>query len=102
MRGATVYLGARNEKKALDAVKSLEEEVAAAHAKVGQATPSPGKINYHYCDISTPAQARESGENFIKRESRLDVLSMLALLVSYLPANGRGLSQQRWPVSLFP
>ena len=80
MRGATVYLGARNEEKALDAVKSLEEEVAAEHAKVGQSTPSPGKIIYHYCDIGTPVQAQESGENFIKRESRLDVLGMLVFL----------------------
>jgi NAD(P)-dependent dehydrogenase (short-subunit alcohol dehydrogenase family) len=100
LRGATVYLGARNEKKALDAVKSLEEEVAAAHAKIEGSTPSPGKIIYHYCDISTPAQAQESGENFIKRESRLDVLSMLASFLPYLFANGRRFSQQRWTVSL--
>ena len=78
MRGATVYVGARNEKKAQEAVKSLEEEVATAHAKAGQATttPPPGKVIYHHCDIGTPAQARESAENFIKRENRLDVLSM--------------------------
>lgn len=77
LRGATVYVGARNEAKAQEAIKSLEEEVAAAHAKTGQTTttPSPGKVIYHHCDIGTPAQARESAENFIKRESRLDVLS---------------------------
>lgn len=75
LRGATVYLGARNEAKANEAVKSLEHEVAAAHAKSAQPVPSPGKIVYHHCDLSTPAQAKESGEKFIERESRLDVLS---------------------------
>jgi len=66
--------GARNEEKALDAIKALEEEVTAAQAEASQSTPSPGKIIYHYCDIGTPAQAQESAENFIERESRLDVL----------------------------
>jgi NAD(P)-dependent dehydrogenase (short-subunit alcohol dehydrogenase family) len=81
LRGATVYLGARNETKALEAVKSLEEEVAAAKTDE-TTTPSPGKIIYHHCDISTPAQAQESAENFIKRESRLDVLSMFTSCVA--------------------
>jgi NAD(P)-dependent dehydrogenase (short-subunit alcohol dehydrogenase family) len=76
LRGATVYLGARNEQKALDALKSLEAEVAAAHAHAKDSDPAPGKIIYHHCDIGTPAKAREAAEKFIEREDRLDVLSM--------------------------
>jgi len=61
LRGATVYLGARNEAKA---VKSLEHEVEAAHAKSAQPVSS-SEIIYHHCDLSTPAQPKESGEKFI-------------------------------------
>lgn len=76
LRGATVYLAARNEEKAKEAITSLEEEVAGALKKPRARTaPSPGKIIFHYCDLSTPAQAKESAEKFVERESRLDVLS---------------------------
>jgi len=76
LQGATVYLAARSEGKAKEAITSLEQEIAAALTKRGApATPSPGRIIFHYCDLSTPDQAKDSAEKFIERESRLDVLS---------------------------
>jgi NAD(P)-dependent dehydrogenase (short-subunit alcohol dehydrogenase family) len=77
LRGATVHLRTRNEQKALDALKSLEAEVAAAHAHAKDSEPALGKIIYHHCDIGTPAKAREAAE----REDRVGCAGCVYLSV---------------------
>ncbi|KAF9486147.1 NAD(P)-binding protein [Pholiota conissans] len=75
-RGAKVYLGSRSEEKGLAAVASLELELADLSSKGKDAAkrPTPGKVIYHHCDMSTPAQAKETAEKLIEKEERLDVL----------------------------
>ncbi|CAA7257347.1 unnamed protein product [Cyclocybe aegerita] len=74
LQGATVYLGCRNETRGLEAVANLEREVAEAYSTTSSPQPAPGKIVYHHCDLSRPALAKDCGDKFLERESRLDVL----------------------------
>ncbi|KAJ3504300.1 hypothetical protein NLJ89_g8007 [Agrocybe chaxingu] len=74
LQGATVYLGCRDETRGLEAVAALEREVADAYATASSPQPVPGKIVYHHCDLSRPELAKDCGDKFLERESRLDVL----------------------------
>lgn len=60
LHGAKVYMGSRNEKKAADAIKKLEEE-----DKVPK-----GSVLFHPVDISTVRQAKEAAEKFLTKEDR--------------------------------
>ncbi|KZT38151.1 NAD(P)-binding protein [Sistotremastrum suecicum HHB10207 ss-3] len=64
-RGAKVYLAARNESKTLNAIKDLELEGLG---------PGNGTLQYIQLNLSDPRSAKKSAEEFLQRESRLDVL----------------------------
>ncbi|TCD65451.1 hypothetical protein EIP91_002664 [Steccherinum ochraceum] len=63
--GAKVYLGARSEAKANDAIARLHDEL-------GQELR--GSVEYLHVDLSDPKLAKEAAEGFLAREGRLDVL----------------------------
>ncbi|KDR76490.1 hypothetical protein GALMADRAFT_246871 [Galerina marginata CBS 339.88] len=62
-RGAKVYLGSRSEEKGTLAISKLQEEGIGS----GEVVPLS-------CDLSTPALAKKAAEDFLQRETRLDVL----------------------------
>ncbi|KAF4616460.1 hypothetical protein D9613_008755 [Agrocybe pediades] len=62
-QGAKVYLGARNEAKAREAIANLETE--------GLGT---GKVEWLDVNLSNPRWAQDAAENFMRREKRLDIL----------------------------
>ncbi|KDQ54409.1 hypothetical protein JAAARDRAFT_135807 [Jaapia argillacea MUCL 33604] len=63
--GAKVYLAARNEGRATAAISRLQTEGLG---------PGNGEILWLKLDLSDPRVAKQSAEDFMKRESRLDVL----------------------------
>ncbi|KZS87517.1 NAD-P-binding protein [Sistotremastrum niveocremeum HHB9708] len=69
-RGATVYMGARNENKAKASISQLKSE-GLAHGN--------GRIIYHYLDLSDPRLAKKSAQEFLSREQRLDGLGPLSI-----------------------
>lgn len=64
--GATVYLGARNEQKAQSAIETLTA------AGLGS-----GKVHYAHIDMGDATEAKAAAEEFMQKETRLDVLSAL-------------------------
>ncbi|TFK39293.1 hypothetical protein BDQ12DRAFT_712384 [Crucibulum laeve] len=62
-KGAKVYLGARNENRATDAISQLQKDGI-----------SPGTVEWLPCDLSTPEAAKAAGEKFLEKENRLDIL----------------------------
>ncbi|QRW08827.1 short chain dehydrogenase [Ceratobasidium sp. AG-Ba] len=62
--GATVYLGCRDETKALDAINRIRADV----------TASDGQLKWFHADMSSIKKARKSAEAFIKVENQLDIL----------------------------
>jgi NAD(P)-dependent dehydrogenase (short-subunit alcohol dehydrogenase family) len=64
-RGAKVYLAARNESKGTKAAANLELE--------GQ--ESGGKVVFLKLDLADPRMAKESAQEFLSKETRLDILS---------------------------
>ncbi len=62
-RGAKVYMAARNETKARDAIARLKE------GGLGL-----GEVLWLELDLSDPRKARKAAEEFMKTETRLDVL----------------------------
>ena len=39
-----------------------------------------GKVLFHHLELADPALAKKSAEEFLKKEDRLDVLSMSSLI----------------------
>ena len=70
-----MYLGSRTEEKGGGAITKLQEE------GIGS-----GDVVWLLCDLSTPALAKKSGETFLSKDERLDVLSTSkkAFLVMFL------------------
>ncbi|KII91198.1 hypothetical protein PLICRDRAFT_696304 [Plicaturopsis crispa FD-325 SS-3] len=64
-RGAKVYLGARNESRALAAIKKLQAE---GLGKEG------GEVVWARVDLGDPRDAKKCAEEFMQKETRLDVL----------------------------
>ncbi|KAF8985345.1 hypothetical protein BDQ17DRAFT_1495390, partial [Cyathus striatus] len=62
-QGAKVYMAARDEGRATDAIRKLETEGIA-----------DGSVQWLKLDLSDPRLARQSAEEFAKRENRLDIL----------------------------
>ncbi|KAF8903480.1 NAD-binding protein [Gymnopilus junonius] len=62
-KGAKVYIAARNEQKALDAIKQLEKEGIA-----------DGKLEWLKLDLSDPRIAKKAAQDFLEKETRLDIL----------------------------
>jgi len=75
-RGAKVYMGARNESKATGAIARLKAE------GVG---PGFGEVHWLNLDLSDPRKAKKTAEDFVAKESRLDVLvnNAAILMVPY-------------------
>jgi NAD(P)-dependent dehydrogenase (short-subunit alcohol dehydrogenase family) len=64
-RGATVYLAARNESKAIGAIAQLETEGLG---------PGFGQVNWLKFDLMDPRKAKAAAEEFLSKETRLDIL----------------------------
>lgn len=64
-KGAKVYLGARSEVKAKLAIAALEQEGLGS-----------GVVVWLDVNLSDPRWAKKAAEEFLKREKRLDILSM--------------------------
>ncbi|KAL5504363.1 hypothetical protein ACEPAH_8437 [Sanghuangporus vaninii] len=64
-KGATVYLAARSESKAAATIYRLEAEGLG---------PGNGKAIWHELDLDNPHDVKRSAEEFLARESRLDIL----------------------------
>ncbi|KDQ62505.1 hypothetical protein JAAARDRAFT_30410 [Jaapia argillacea MUCL 33604] len=63
--GAKVYLAARSEEKAQTAIENLLAEGL---------SPGNGEVLWHHLDLSDPRAAKKSAEEFLSKETRLDVL----------------------------
>ncbi|KAJ4468745.1 hypothetical protein J3R30DRAFT_3714196 [Lentinula aciculospora] len=63
--GATVYMAARNEAKAKEAIKRLDCEGL---------EPGNGQVKLLKLDLSDPKEAKRAAEVFMEKETRLDVL----------------------------
>ena len=66
-KGAKVYMAARNEAKATEAIQKMESEGFA---------PGNGSIQWWKLDLSHPKSAEESAAEFVKKEARLDILGI--------------------------
>lgn len=64
--GAKVYLAARSEEKAAHAIARMEKEGLGEH---------PGELIWLPIDLTDPHRAKAAAEWFIKRETKLDILS---------------------------
>ncbi|OCB88175.1 NAD-binding protein [Sanghuangporus baumii] len=64
-KGATVYLAAKSESKATATIYRLEAEGLG---------PGNGKAIWHKLDLDNPHDVKRSAEEFLARESRLDIL----------------------------
>ena len=60
-----MYLACRSEKAASDAIQELRS--------MGL-TPGNGELAFLKLDLSDPAEAKRAAEEFLKLESRLDIL----------------------------
>ena len=65
-RGAKLYLAARSETKANDALARLRAEGLG---------PLNGSVVWLKLDLSDPREAKKAAEHFLTLENRLDVLS---------------------------
>lgn len=66
--GAKVYMGARNKDKALEAIQRLK------HEGLG---PGYGEVVWLDVNLSDPRRAKKAAEDFMVRETKLDVLGEL-------------------------
>ncbi|KZT20991.1 NAD(P)-binding protein [Neolentinus lepideus HHB14362 ss-1] len=64
-KGATVYLGARSQSKADQAIARLQSEGLGS---------SPGQIKWIDLDLTDPRAAKRAAERFLTQENRLDIL----------------------------
>ncbi|KAF9225117.1 NAD(P)-binding protein [Gyrodon lividus] len=64
-QGAKVYMAARNKSKAEEAIAKLKQEGLA---------PGNGEVVWLELDLSDPRNAKKTAEEFLSKESRLDVL----------------------------
>ncbi|ESK90273.1 hypothetical protein Moror_7656 [Moniliophthora roreri MCA 2997] len=73
--GAKVYMGARDEKKALEAIENLKKD----ESWKGKG----GQVVWLKVDLSDPREAKKAAQDFLTKEKRLDVLvNNAALLVN--------------------
>ena len=68
-----MYLAARDEAKATEALARLELDGLG---------PGNGQVLWHEFDLSDPRKAKKPAEEFLKKETRLDVLSACIHLMS--------------------
>jgi len=70
--GARVYMASRSEARATAAIKRLELDLAARGKEIGSG--GTGEVKFLHCDLATIAGSRKSAEDFLSKETRLDVL----------------------------
>ena len=76
-QGAKVYLAARNQEKAASCIKRIEDSLtqASPSVKTDQFGKPQGQALFHQLDLTDPKDAKQSAEEFMQKEERLDVLS---------------------------
>ncbi|KAJ7083143.1 NAD-P-binding protein [Mycena belliarum] len=62
-KGAKVYMAARSEERAADAIKRLKSEDI-----------KDGSVHWHKLDLADPRAAKQSAREFLEKEQRLDIL----------------------------
>lgn len=67
-------MGARNESRATGAIARLEAEGALSGGNAG-------KVIWLPLDLATPESAKRGAEEFLRRETRLDILSEFTRIV---------------------
>ncbi|KAF8828094.1 hypothetical protein HHX47_DHR4000991 [Lentinula edodes] len=68
--GAKVYIAARNEQQSLESIEKLKEDL-----RLGQDGPgSDGQVHFLKLDLGDPRNVKKVAEDFMAKESRLDVL----------------------------
>ncbi|KAK7053759.1 NAD-binding protein [Favolaschia claudopus] len=67
-KGAKVYMGARSEERALAAIKNLQAE-----------NINDGSVHWLKLDLSDPRAAKRAAQEFLGKETRLDILGVSAL-----------------------
>lgn len=70
--GAKVYMAARNQSKAEAAIAQLRAEGLG---------PGNGEVVWLELDLKDPLNAKRAAEEFMKREKRLDVLSLYTYVI---------------------
>ena len=65
-KGATVYLGCRSEERALASIDKLEDELPAIQGL--------NRLQFLQVDMSSMRSVKRAADEFLKRETRLDVL----------------------------
>jgi NAD(P)-dependent dehydrogenase (short-subunit alcohol dehydrogenase family) len=65
LRGAKVYIGARNEIKALEAIEEMKRE---------SLTIGAGQLKPFVADLGDLKAVKEAAQKFIATENRLDIL----------------------------
>ncbi|KIK62756.1 hypothetical protein GYMLUDRAFT_197864 [Collybiopsis luxurians FD-317 M1] len=66
-QGAKVYMGSRNEEKALTAIEQLQENLR-------QKNKTGGSVHWLRLDLLDPRLAERAAEEIIRKEKRLDIL----------------------------
>ncbi|KAG9013036.1 hypothetical protein FRB90_006329, partial [Tulasnella sp. 427] len=66
VKGAKVYLGARDESRGMSAVDKINQDLAGVS--------SAGSVRWLPLDVETPRRARAGAQAFLAQESRLDIL----------------------------
>ncbi|KAI0804630.1 NAD(P)-binding protein [Irpex lacteus] len=67
-RGATVYVAARNESKAIGAIQQLKQDGLG---------PGNGRFKFLKLDLADPKAVRQALNTFLEREHRLDILGLM-------------------------
>lgn len=65
--GAKVYIAARNEQQSLESIEKLKEDL-----RLGPG--SDGQVHFLKLDLGDPRNVKKVAEDFMAKESRLDVL----------------------------
>ncbi|PPR03717.1 hypothetical protein CVT24_007392 [Panaeolus cyanescens] len=73
-KGAKVYIAARNESRALDAIQKMQVEGI-----------EDGTLRWLHLDLSDPRLAKKSAEEFASKENRLDILVNNAAIAAVGP-----------------
>lgn len=66
LHGANVWMGARSEEKAREAIKTFETVHAGIKGK--------GKMQWLPLDLTSPIDVQKSADEFLKSATRLDIL----------------------------
>ena len=66
-RGAKVYLACRNEGRATGAITKIE---------AWNTSQDRGAVIYHDLSLDDPREAKKSAEEFLAKETRLDIVGM--------------------------